>query len=131
MITDPIADMLTRIRNAQMVKKSEVLVPFSKIKFEIAKILKHENYVINVEKSEEAQFPQIKITLKYDEENQPAINTIKRISSPGQRVYASKSNLGNVLNNYGLAIISTSVGLMTSKEAKRKGIGGEVICEIW
>ncbi|MCX6745031.1 MAG: 30S ribosomal protein S8 [Candidatus Parcubacteria bacterium] len=131
MITDPIADMLTRIRNAQMVKKSEVLVPFSKLKFEIAKILKHENYIGDFEKAEEAKFPQIKIVLKYDENNQPAIQTIQRVSRPGQRVYIGKNKIGDILNKFGFAIISTSAGLMTSKEAKRKGIGGEIICEIW
>lgn len=131
MIIDPIADMLTRIRNAQIVKKHEVLVPFSKIKFEIAKILKHENYIANVEKIEEANFPQLKIALKYDEDNQPAIQSIQRVSRPGQRVYVSKNNIASILNNFGVSIISTSAGLMTGKEAKRKGIGGEIICEIW
>jgi small subunit ribosomal protein S8 len=131
MTTDPIADMLTRIRNAQTVRKNEVLVPFSKLKFEIAKILKHENYIVSVDKIEEANFPQIKIVLKYDEVNAPAIKSIQRVSKPGQRVYVSKNNIASILNNFGFSIISTSAGLMTSKEAKRKGIGGEIICEIW
>lgn len=131
MITDPIADMLTRIRNAQAVNKSEVLVPWSKLKFEIAKILKHEDYIAEVAKVEEAKFPQIKIALKYDANKQPAIQSIKRISKPGQRVYISKNNIASVLNNFGISIISTSAGLMTSKDAKRKGIGGEIICEVW
>ena len=130
MITDPIADMLTRIRNSQAVKKSEVLIPYSKLKFEIAKILKHENYIDSFEKIEEAKFPQIKIVLKY-EDNEPAIKHIKRVSKPGLRVYAGKSEIKGVLNNLGISIISTSTGLMTNKEAKKKGIGGEVICEIW
>jgi len=131
MITDPIADMLTRIRNAQLVKKSEVLIPWSKLKFEIAKILKHEDYVAEIEKVEEAKFPQIKITLKYNEHNQGAITNIKRVSKPGKRVYVSKNKLPRVLNNLGIVIISTSAGLMTNKEAKREGLGGEVLCEIW
>ncbi|OGY41679.1 MAG: 30S ribosomal protein S8 [Candidatus Buchananbacteria bacterium RBG_13_39_9] len=131
MITDPIADMLTRIRNAQKVKKQEVLMPFSNLKFEIAKILKHENYVENVEKVSESKFPQIKIVLKYDNDKQPAIMTINRVSKPGQRVYISKNNIPSILNNYGIAIISTSAGLMTNKEARRKGIGGEILCEVW
>lgn len=131
MITDPIADMLTRIRNAQTVKKAEVFVPFSKLKFEIAKILKHENYIVSVDKIEEAKFPQLKIVLKYDDNKEPAIRSIKRISKPGQRVYVGKNNIANVLNGFGVYIISASAGLMTSKEAKRKGIGGEIICEIW
>ncbi len=131
MITDPIADMLTRIRNAQNVKKNEVLIPFSNLKFEIAKILKHENYIEDLENIEEAKFPQIKITLKYDEKKQPVIRNIKRISRPGQRIYINKNKLPRVLNNLGIAIISTSQGLMTNKEAKRKNIGGEILCEIW
>jgi small subunit ribosomal protein S8 len=131
MITDPIADMLTRIRNAQTVRKSEVLVPFSNLKFAIAKILKHENYIVSVDKIEEAKFPQLKIILKYDANKEPAIKSIQRVSRPGQRVYVAKNNIANVLNNFGVSIISTSAGMMTGKEAKRKGIGGEIICELW
>ncbi len=131
MITDPIADMLTRIRNAQAVKKDEVLIPFSNLKFEIAKILKHENYIEDLEKIEEAKFPQIKIILKYDDNSQPAIKNIQKVSRPGQRVYVNKNKLPKVLNNLGIAIISTSQGLMTNKEARRKSVGGEILCEIW
>jgi len=131
MITDPIADMLTRIRNAQAVKKIEVLMPFSKLKFEIAKVLKHEDYIDSFEKVEQQKFPQIKINLKYKEDKQPAIAHIQRISKPGQRVYISKNKMPRILNNLGIAIISTSSGLMTNKEAKKKGVGGEIICEIW
>jgi small subunit ribosomal protein S8 len=131
MITDPIADMLTRIRNAQKVKKENVLIPFSKLKFEIAKILKHENYIIDLAKVEETKFPMLKIDLKYNDNKEPAINNIKRISTPGKRVYANHNKLPYVLNNLGIAIISTSSGLMTNKEAKRKGLGGEILCEIW
>lgn len=131
MITDPIADMLTRIRNAQAINKEEVLMPYSNLKFEIAKILKHENYIDNVEKVEESKFPQLKIVLKYDESDEPIIKSIKRVSKPGQRVYVSKNKIANVLNNYGISILSTSAGLMTNKEAKRKGVGGEILCEVW
>lgn len=131
MITDPIADMLTRIRNAQAVKKGEVLIPFSKLKFEMAKILKHEDYIESFEKTEEQKFPQIKITLKYKEDKQPAIMHIKRISKPGQRVYAHKNDMPRVLNNLGIAIISTSSGLLTNRDARKKGVGGEILCEIW
>lgn len=131
MHTDPIADMLTRIRNAQAVKKSEVLIPFSKLKFEIAKILKHEDYIDEVSKIEETKFPQIKIVLKYKEDKEPVIRTIKRVSRPGQRVYVSNNKIPKVLNSLGVAVLSTSQGLMTNKEAKRKGLGGEIICEIW
>ncbi|MFA5188609.1 MAG: 30S ribosomal protein S8 [Patescibacteria group bacterium] len=131
MITDPIADMLTRIRNAQAVRKSEVLLPFSKLKFELAKILKHENYIEDAAKVEEAKFPQIKIVLKYNEDKQSAISNIRRVSKPGKRIYVSKTKIPSVLNNLGILIISTSNGLMTNKEARRKGIGGEILCEIW
>ncbi|MDD5341622.1 MAG: 30S ribosomal protein S8 [Patescibacteria group bacterium] len=131
MITDPIADMLTRIRNSQAVKREGVLIPYSKLKFEIAKILKHEDYVDSFEKIDEAKFPQIKIILKYGADGESAIRSIKRISKPGHRVYAGKGDIKNVLNNLGISIISTSAGLMTNKDAKKKGVGGEVICEIW
>jgi small subunit ribosomal protein S8 len=131
MHTDPIADMLTRIRNAQLVRKSEVLIPFSKLKFEIAKILKHANYIEELSKIDEAKFPQIKIILKYKNNQEPAIREIKRVSRPAQRVYVNNNNISKVLNGLGIAIISTSQGLMTNKEAKRKGVGGEVICEVW
>jgi len=131
MNTDPIADMLTRIRNAQAVNKKEVLIPFSKIKFEIAKILKHEDYINEVEKIEEGKFPQVKIELKYKDKKTPVIREIRRISKPGYRVYVNKGKIPVVLNNLGIAIISTSQGLMTNKEARRKGVGGEILCEIW
>jgi len=131
MITDPIADMLTRIRNAQAVRKSEVLIPFSKLKFELAKILKHENYIQELERIEESKFPQIRIVLKYDQNKLGVIANIRRVSKPGKRIYVSKNNIPSVLNNLGIMIISTSNGLMTNKEARRKGIGGEILCEIW
>ncbi len=131
MYTDPISDMLTRIRNAQAVRKSDVLIPFSKLKFEIAKLLKHEDYILDFSKIEEGKFPEIKISLKYKENQQPVITTIQRISKPGLRVYVSKNKIQDVLNNLGVSIISTSQGLMTNKEAKRKGLGGEILCEIW
>ncbi len=131
MNADPIADMLTRIRNAQSVKKSEVLIPFSRLKFEIAKILKHEDYIKELEKIEETKFPQLKIILKYDKNKEPAIKNIERISKPARRVYVNKNKIPQVLNGLGIAIISTSQGLMTNKEAKRKGVGGEILCEIW
>ncbi|MEK7653225.1 MAG: 30S ribosomal protein S8 [Patescibacteria group bacterium] len=132
-MTDPIADMLTRIRNASRVKKEEVYVPFSKMKLEIIKILKKEGFINGFEEmdySPDKKFGGFNIQLKY-KDNEPAISSIKKISKPGRRVYASKDNLPKVLNNYGLAIVSTSQGLMTGKEAKKTGLGGEVICEIY
>jgi len=130
MITDPISDMLTRIRNASAVRKAEVLMPNSKLKFEIAKLLKHENFITDVEVLSEGAFPQMKITLKY-EGKEAAINHIERISTPGRRSYVAKDELPVILNGMGVAIISTSSGLMTNKQAKRAGVGGELICKIW
>ena len=129
-MTDPIADMLTRIRNAMAVKKPEVLIPFSNLKMEIARILKEGNWIESYEKQED-KFFNIKIVLKYDEAGKPAITSIKRISSPGRRVYVNKNKLPRVLNNLGIAIISTSQGLRTNKDAKKQGLGGEVLCEIY
>jgi len=137
-MTDPIADMLTRIRNASAIKKPEVVLPMSKIKFEVAKILKAEGWIADAEiikgsgkKNETKAFDELKIVLKYRKSGNSFITSIKRISKPGLRVYADKTNLPKVLNNLGIAIISTSSGLMTNKEARKKGLGGEVICEVY
>ncbi len=130
--TDPIADMLTRIRNASAVKKAEVVLPFSRIKEEIAKILAKEGFISGVEvipATKDVSFQMLKLTLRYGNQ-MPAIQHIKRVSTPGCRIYVDKNNLPTVLNNLGLAIISTSRGLMTNKQAKKDGLGGEVICEI-
>lgn len=138
MIIDPIADMLTRIRNSSMVKKTEVVLPFSKIKHEIAKILEREGWIAKMEvvkgegqKNKTQAFDELKLTLKYKEDGSPFINSLKRISKPGLRVYVNKDNLPTVLNHFGIAILSTSQGLMTNKEANKKKIGGEVLCEIY
>jgi len=137
-MTDPIADMLTRIRNASAVKKEEVVLPMSKIKFNIAKILQNEGWVGNVsvikgegQKNGSSTFDMLKIGLKYEKSGNPAITSIKRISKPGLKIYRSKDELPRVLNNLGIAIISTSQGLMTNKEAVKKGVGGEVLCEVY
>ncbi|MDD5749211.1 MAG: 30S ribosomal protein S8 [Patescibacteria group bacterium] len=129
-MTDPIADMLTRIRNAVAVKKPEVLMPFSKAKYNIAKILEEEAYVDKVEKVNNGVFSELKISLKYTDKG-PAIRHIKRISKPGQRIYVSKKELPKVLDGYGLAIISTSSGMLSNKQAWQKKVGGELVCEIW
>jgi small subunit ribosomal protein S8 len=133
---DPIADMITRIRNASAVKKFEVVLPMSKIKFEVAKILEKEGWVQRAEvikgnSSEGCAFDQLKIVLKYKKSGRPAITSLKRISKPGLKVYVKKDELPRVLNNLGIAIISTSQGIMTNREARRKGTGGEVLCEIY
>lgn len=136
-MTDPIADMLTRLRNAIAVGKTEVVLPFSKIKFEIGKILESQGYI---EKNEMikpdlnknyGQFDVLKIDLKYSENKEPAIRSLTRISKPGQRVYAASDKLPKVLGGIGIAIISTSQGLITDKEARKKKLGGEVLCEIY
>jgi len=128
-MTDPIADMLTRIRNASKVKKTEVIVPFSKIKLEIARILEENNYVESFEKNDDG-FGSINIKLKY-QDGKPAISGLKKISKPGCRIYTKKDKLPKVLNDLGIAIISTSRGVMTNIEAGKKGLGGEVLCEIY
>ncbi|MBU1146326.1 30S ribosomal protein S8 [Patescibacteria group bacterium] len=126
---DPISDMLTRIRNAVLVKKDVVMIPFSRIKFEIAKIMEAEKFIASTEVLEKER--QLKVVLKYDVDGSPAVRNLKRVSKPGRRVYASKMDLPKVLGGIGVAIISTSQGLFTASEAKKRGLGGEVLCEIY
>ena len=130
-ITDPIADMLTRIRNANSAKHKTVDVPASKMKTAIAEILFKEGYIKSFEVINNENQGIIRITLKYDEKGTRVIDGIKRISKPGLRVYAGKEELPKVLNGLGIAIISTSKGLKTDKEAREAGIGGEVLAYIW
>ncbi len=129
--TDPIADMLTRIRNANSAKHKTVDVPASKIKTSIAEILFKEGYIKSFEIINNENQGIIRITLKYDEKGTRVIDGIKRISKPGLRIYAGKEELPKVLNGLGTAIISTSQGLKTDKEAREAGIGGEVLAYIW
>ncbi|PJA90286.1 MAG: 30S ribosomal protein S8 [Candidatus Magasanikbacteria bacterium CG_4_9_14_3_um_filter_32_9] len=130
MMTDPIADMLTRIRNAQMAKLPRVKMPLSKLKLNIAEILKQEGYVGDIKKVEEGIPKMLILELKYDGKK-PAISEIKRESKPGHRMYKKATELPKILNDYGFAIISTSKGLMTNKQARKAGLGGEVICTIY
>jgi len=130
MITDPISDMLTRIRNAQAVKKAELVFPYSNMKFAIAKILEKEGFVGKSIKITEAKFPMIQIELKY-QNNCPAIKSIQRISRPGRRVYTKSEDLRSILSGLGISIVSTSNGLMTNKEAHARHLGGEVVCEVY
>lgn len=131
-MTDPIADMLTRIRNAQAVRKPTVVLPFSKLKHKLAMILQQQHYLTGVATTmDQANKPALQLTLRYLPDGQSAIRAINRISKPGRRVYAQKKVLPYVQNNFGVAIISTSQGLMTNKEARKKNLGGEVICEIY
>ena len=130
--TDPIADMLTRIRNANSSKHKTVDIPSSNMKLAIANILLNEGYIKALEeiKSENNQGI-IRITLKYDEKGSRVIDGLKRISKPGLRVYASKDELPKVLNGLGIALISTSKGIKTDKEARKEGLGGEVLAYVW
>ncbi|NPA49735.1 MAG: 30S ribosomal protein S8 [Thermodesulfobacteria bacterium] len=131
MMMDPIADMLARIRNACMVRHKTVEVPASKMKLAIAKILKEEGYIEDFRFVPEGPQGKIEIVLKYDENKRPVIAGMRKVTKPGRRVYVKKDELSKVLGGYGIAIISTSQGIMTDKEARKKSIGGEVICEVW
>ena len=130
MVTDPIADMLTRIRNAIQAKHDSVVVPSNKEKLEIARILKEEGFITDFVVDGDLK-KDIIITLKYGKNNEKVISGLKRISKPGLRVYAKADELPRVLNGLGIAIISTSKGMITDKEAKQQHIGGEVVAYIW
>jgi small subunit ribosomal protein S8 len=132
-MVDPISDMLTRVRNAQAVGHKTVSFPFSKIKFELANILNKQKFLGSVSKKGRGTKRIIEVDLKYKDEKAiiPAIQEIKRISKPGQRIYLKKDELGKFLRERGIIILSTSQGLMTSQEARKNGLGGEVICKIW
>ena len=129
-MSDPISNMLTSIRNAQAVLHQTVNVPFSNLKYEIAKILQRQGFIERIEKKGRKTKRFIEITLKYNNKI-PVISGIKRISKPGQRIYVSAKEIKKVKGGYGMAIISTSKGLMTNKEARKQKLGGEVICEVW
>ncbi len=130
-MTDPIADMLTRIRNANQMKHLTVLVPASKIKLEILNVIKQEGYIEDVEFVEDGKQGEIKVTLKYTEKKERVIKGITRISKPGLRVYAKSTEMPKVLNGLGVAVVSTSNGVMTDREARQQHLGGEVIAYIW
>lgn len=130
-MTDPIADMLTRIRNANQNKSAEVMIPASKVKLEILNVIKNEGYIADVEFVEDGKQGNIKVTLKYTDKKERVIKGIKRISKPGLRVYAKVSDMPKVLNGLGIAIVSTSNGVMTDREARKLHLGGEVIAYVW
>ena len=131
-MSDPIADMLTRIRNANTARHNSVLIPSSKMKVSIANILKTEGYIENYELIDNGKFKDIKITLKYkDNKRTRILSGIKKISKPGLRQYSGKEDLPQVLNGLGIAIVSTNEGVMTDKEARKRGIGCELICYVW
>lgn len=130
-LSDPIADMLTRIRNASSVNHKTVNIPYSKLKHNIANLLLDEGYISDVEVEKVGKFDELKITLKYTPENEKVIAGLKRISKPGLRIYAGKDEIPKVLNGLGIAIISTSKGLLTDREARKLGVGGEVLAYVW
>ena len=128
MMTDPIADMLTRIRNAQSASKVDVAMPSSKLKIAIAKVLKDEGYITDYS-ADDAVKPTLTVTLKYYE-GRPVIDEIKRVSRPGLRIYKNKDELPRILNGMGVAIVSTSAGVMTDRQARESGRGGEILCTV-
>ncbi len=130
-VTDPIADFLTRIRNANMVLMDKVEIPASKTKMKLAEILKAEGFVNDVEYIEDGKQGVIRIYLKYGAGRERIINGLKRISKPGLRVYVGKEELPRVMGGLGIAVISTSHGLMVDREARKQGLGGEVLCYVW
>jgi small subunit ribosomal protein S8 len=129
-MTDPIADMLTRIRNGIQARQNEVSIPASNLKIQIARILKEEGYIKDFKNITEGKRGTIKVTLKYGPSKKNSISTIKRVSKPGLRTYVGKDEIPKVLNGLGIAIVSTSKGLMTDRSARELGIGGELICTV-
>ena len=135
MMTDPIADMLTRIRNAVRIERPHVEVPASKVKRGLAEVLKREGYIWDwaesAEEAEEARFPHLRLDLKYGPNGERVIRHIKRVSKPGRRIYNRAAELRPVLNGLGITIISTSRGVISDREARQRNLGGEVLCEVW
>jgi small subunit ribosomal protein S8 len=132
MMTDPIADMLTRIRNANTALHDTVEMPASKLKADIARLLEDEGYILGHElREDESGHTRLVVRLKYDRDRRRVISGITRISKPGRRVYADRDSLPRVLGGMGVAVVSTSQGLLSGQEARRRGIGGEVLCSVW
>ena len=129
--TDPIADMLTRVRNANKALHAQVEMPASSQKVELARLLKDEGYIAGYAVIKEGSFDRLVVELKYTDGRRRVISQVKRVSKPGRRIYAKKDNLPKVLGGLGTAVISTSRGLMTAREAQRLGVGGEVVCFVW
>ena len=131
MMTDPIADMLTRIRNASKAKLEKVDIPSSKLKLEIAKILKDEGYIKNLKMVKDRRQGLIRVYLKYNDEELPVIQGIRRVSRPGNRVYVGNDRIPKVMAGLGTAILSTPKGVQTGKQARKNNVGGEVLCHVW
>jgi small subunit ribosomal protein S8 len=130
-VSDPVADMLTKVRNAAMARHEKVDIPASKLKLEIVKILKTEGYIKNFKKVSQEGSNCIRVFLKYDDKNTSVIHGIEKLSTPGRRVYAGYKDLPRVYNGYGTVIVSTSLGVTTGKKAQEKQIGGELLCTVW
>lgn len=130
-VSDPIADMLTRVRNAITVRHDSVLIPSSKIKVAIAKILKEEGFIVDYEVVKGKPHRMLKVHLKYDDKGQPLLIGLERVSKPGLKVYVQRKEVPRVYGGMGVAIISTSKGIMTGVQARKQGIGGELLCHVW
>ena len=130
-MTDPIADMLTRIKNALAVGHSEVTLPYSKIKKSVAEVLLANDYLVEVKQIKNEPSDELKLVLKYSDSKEPVISEVRRISKPSCRVYVSSKDIPQVLNGFGINILSTSAGILTGREAKAKNLGGELLCELW
>jgi small subunit ribosomal protein S8 len=129
--TDPIADLLTRVRNGQLLRKAFVLMPSSKVKVAITRVLLEEGFIQGYEVTDDRPQPNLRIWLKYDEKRRPIVSGLLRVSKPGRRVYKAKRDLPWVLSGLGIAIVSTPKGVMTGREARRQNVGGEVLCYVW
>ena len=130
-LTDPVADFITRIRNAHRAHHQKLDVPMPKLKVEIARILKEEGYIANYKPTEEAGMKVIRVYLKYNTNNESVICDLKRVSRPGCRVYQGKNEIRRVQGGFGIAILTTPKGVMTGRQARREGVGGELLCEVW
>ena len=130
-VTDPIADMLTRIRNANMTRKDHVLVPASRLKLEVAKVLKAQGYIQKYDLIDDKRHGQLRIHLRYARERDRVITGLRRVSRPGMRVYVNSKQIPRVLGGLGIAVLSTSDGVLTDREARRRRIGGEILCYVW
>ena len=131
MMTDPIADMLTRMRNTLLIRTEKVDIPASRMKVELAKILKEEGFIKSYKIIKDKKQGMLRVTLKYTTENSPVISGLKRISKPGRRVYAGKDEVPKVMDGVGIAILTTSMGVLSDKSCRREGVGGEVLCYVW
>lgn len=131
MISDPIADMLTRVRNGIMARQKQVVIPGSKVKVALARIMRDEGFLKDFEITKDAPQPQLRLVLKYDRDKKSVVTGLRRISKPGRRVYVGRSAIPWVLSGLGVAVLSTPQGIMTDQKARRLGLGGEVLCHVW